>query len=217
MIFSTELRNRLKHEYGIYAIEAWERYGMLVGRARFIHAGDRGVWCGRNCRDGKDAHAPGTCRACASLAGLRRGTKFCSEVCSVRAPETLLIVFCRSGKSHAPSLSCVPKRSKGESRNKVHSVASRQSALGSIPIARSMLTGKKAVSYQSHPFLFLSLIRPKQSKRKRLFPRDLGSQKLSFKASWTIRGFMVASLWNCCPGDLWVSSFSCNFAGTSSC
>jgi len=44
---------------------------------------------------------------------------------------------CSPRSRRESSLGCVPKCSKGERRNEVHSVASRQSALGSIPIARS--------------------------------------------------------------------------------
>jgi hypothetical protein len=84
-MLSTDLRERLKHEHGIYTKEACDRCGTLVGPVRFTRAGDSGVWFSRECRDGRESHAPGTCRACgASLAGLRRGTKFCSDVCRVR-------------------------------------------------------------------------------------------------------------------------------------
>ena len=85
MMLSTELRDRLKRERGIYVAEGCDRCRALLGPVRFTHAGDSGVWCNRECRDGKGAHAPGTCHACgAPLAGLRRGTKFCSDLCRVR-------------------------------------------------------------------------------------------------------------------------------------
>jgi hypothetical protein len=85
MILPTELRQRLKWERSICVNEACDRCGALLGAVRFTRAGESSVWCSRKCRDGANAHAPGTCRACgASLAGLRRGTKFCSAVCRVR-------------------------------------------------------------------------------------------------------------------------------------
>lgn len=84
-MLSTELRDRLMREHNIYVTEACDGCGQLLGPVRFTRLGASGVWCARECRDGKESHAPGTCRACgASLAGLRRGTKFCSDVCRVR-------------------------------------------------------------------------------------------------------------------------------------
>jgi hypothetical protein len=57
----------------------------LLGPVRFMRSGEDDVWCSRECRDGASAHAPGTCLTCrASLAGLRRGTKFCSDTCRKR-------------------------------------------------------------------------------------------------------------------------------------
>jgi hypothetical protein len=84
MKLSAELQGPLR-ERGVYANEACDRCGRILGPVRFTHSEDFGVWCSRECRDGSDAHAPGTCWTCgASLAGLRRGTKFCSDVCRVR-------------------------------------------------------------------------------------------------------------------------------------
>lgn len=85
MMLSTELRERLKRERSIYVAEACDECGGLLGVVRFTRASDNGVWCSRKCRDGANAHTPGTCHACgAPLAGMRRGTKFCSAVCRVR-------------------------------------------------------------------------------------------------------------------------------------
>jgi hypothetical protein len=76
---------KLLSPFGVYVTEACDRCDHLLGAVRFTRRGDAGVWCSRECRDGKEAHAPGTCKGCgASLAGLRRGTKFCSDVCRVR-------------------------------------------------------------------------------------------------------------------------------------
>ena len=85
MILSTELQNRLRDEHGICAAEACDRCGQILGAVRFTRAGDSGVWCSRACRDGAHTHAPGTCWTCgASLVGLRRGTRFCSDTCRKR-------------------------------------------------------------------------------------------------------------------------------------
>jgi hypothetical protein len=84
MKVSAELQAILKQS-GLCVSEACDRCGRFFGAVRFTHFGDPGVWCSRECRDGAHAHAPGTCRTCnASLAGLRRGTKFCSDTCRKR-------------------------------------------------------------------------------------------------------------------------------------
>jgi hypothetical protein len=85
MILPASLQAQLLIERGIFATEACDRCGQILGAVRYTRAGDPGVWCGRECRDGAHAYAPGTCRNCSSsLSGLRRGTKFCSDVCRVR-------------------------------------------------------------------------------------------------------------------------------------
>src|SRR5260370_33518323 len=67
------------------ATEACDSCGLILGPVGFVESNPPGIWCSRRCRDGADAHAPGTCLSCgASFAGLRRGTKFCSAVCRVR-------------------------------------------------------------------------------------------------------------------------------------
>jgi hypothetical protein len=84
MQFSTELRTLLK-DRGVYAIETCDHCGRILGPVRFTRAEVSNVWCSRQCRDGADAHAPGTCWTCgASLAGLRRGARFCSATCRKR-------------------------------------------------------------------------------------------------------------------------------------
>ena len=72
-------------KHGAYAREICEKCGAVLGAVRFTKNGESREWCSRECRDGKDVHPPGTCKGCGvSLAGLRRGTKFCSDVCRVR-------------------------------------------------------------------------------------------------------------------------------------
>jgi hypothetical protein len=86
MILPAEVRRRLQGERGLVLFEACDHCGQLLGPVRSTRMDEPGVWCSRECRDGKEAHAPGTCWNCGtSLAGLRRGTKFCSDVCRVRS------------------------------------------------------------------------------------------------------------------------------------
>ncbi len=83
MILPVEAQCRLREERGLVVFEACDGCGKLLGPTRFTRAGDSGVWCSRNCRDGAEAHAPGTCRHChATLpAGKRRGTQYCDDAC----------------------------------------------------------------------------------------------------------------------------------------
>jgi hypothetical protein len=46
MKLSAELHGALK-ERRVYANEACDRCGRVLGPVRFTHAGDSGVWCGR--------------------------------------------------------------------------------------------------------------------------------------------------------------------------
>jgi hypothetical protein len=75
----------LFEKFGCHIKELCDRCGKGIGPVSYTRAGDTGVWCSRECRDGKETHPPGTCYGCgASLAGLRRGTKHCSEACRKR-------------------------------------------------------------------------------------------------------------------------------------
>jgi len=86
MKLSAELQATLKQR-GVYVTEACDHYGRLLGPVRFTHAGDSGVWCSRQCRDGAHAHSPGTCRACGARLreGKRRGAKYCDDACKQAA------------------------------------------------------------------------------------------------------------------------------------
>jgi hypothetical protein len=85
MLLTTQQSHDLLQDHGVFVRDCCDKCGQLLGPVRFTRRSDSGVWCSRECRDGTDAHAPGTCRACgASLAGLRRGAKFCSDVCRMR-------------------------------------------------------------------------------------------------------------------------------------
>jgi hypothetical protein len=85
MQVNTEQVYLLLEKYGCYANEACDKCGQILGYVRFTRKGDSGVWCSRECRDGEEARAPGTCKVCGtSLVGFRRGTKFCSGTCRKR-------------------------------------------------------------------------------------------------------------------------------------
>ena len=83
MILSLGLQNRLRDEHGIYAAEACDRCGQILGAVRFTRSGDAGVWCSRRCRDGADAKEPKTCQYCRAKLpeGKRRGAVFCDDAC----------------------------------------------------------------------------------------------------------------------------------------
>lgn len=85
MNLSTDCSQMLLKRFGCYANESCDKCGRLLGPVRYTRSGENGAWCSRECRDGKEAHPPGTCIVCgASLSGLRRGTRFCSDVCRKR-------------------------------------------------------------------------------------------------------------------------------------
>jgi hypothetical protein len=86
MRISTRRSYDLLAKHGSYVTEVCDRCGVLIHYMnRFTRRGDRGVWCSRECRDGKEAHAPGICRGCsAALNGKRKYAKYCSDVCRMR-------------------------------------------------------------------------------------------------------------------------------------
>jgi hypothetical protein len=93
MQLSIEDSRALLSKFGIYATEACDRCGQILGPVRFTRAAESGAWCSRTCRDGATAHAPGTCHECrGSLYGLRAGTRFCSDTCRQRS--------CRKSRTH---------------------------------------------------------------------------------------------------------------------
>jgi hypothetical protein len=85
MQIGLETSTSMLERFGVFAREACDRCGKVLGPVRFTRAGEDGAWCSRDCRDGADAPEPGTCQVCrASLAGVRRGTRFCSATCRKR-------------------------------------------------------------------------------------------------------------------------------------
>ena len=81
--------------HGCFAREICDTCGAVLAAVRFMRKGEAGEWCSREGRDGKEAHAPGTCRGChAKLPdGKRRGASYCDDACRKaheRASDTKL-------------------------------------------------------------------------------------------------------------------------------
>src|SRR5215470_14534705 len=83
MRLTTQQSYALLAKYGSYITELCDACGNGLGPIRFTRAGESGVWCSRECRDGKEAHAPGTCKACGARLpeGKRRGAAYCDASC----------------------------------------------------------------------------------------------------------------------------------------
>jgi hypothetical protein len=80
----------LLEKHGCYITEICNRCGKGIGPVRFTRKDDPGVWCSRECRDGKKARASGNCRRCgATLEDKRRGAKWCDENCRKGVPRTV--------------------------------------------------------------------------------------------------------------------------------
>ena len=85
MQLSIEDSRELLAKFGVYAKEVCDRCGLILGPVWFTRINESGVWCSRVCRDGEERVASGTCATCgAGFAGLRRGTRFCSDTCRKR-------------------------------------------------------------------------------------------------------------------------------------
>jgi hypothetical protein len=83
MLLSADVRAQLCRERGVYVTEACDRCGQLLGPVRFTRRDDRGVWCSRLCRDGRERRTD--CEVCtAPLRGKRVGSIFCSDRCQKR-------------------------------------------------------------------------------------------------------------------------------------
>lgn len=73
-------------KHGIYVSELCDKCGRPIGPVRFTLKDDPGVWCSRECRGDAPHATKGLCQSCGvTLAGERKGTKFCSARCRVTA------------------------------------------------------------------------------------------------------------------------------------
>lgn len=84
----------LWRKHGCYATEICDRCGQLLGAVRFTRRTESGVWCSRECRDGDDAHKPGTCKHCKARLpkGKRRGAMYCDDACKEAAHRSRMAV-----------------------------------------------------------------------------------------------------------------------------
>ena len=94
MKLTTQQAYELLAKYGSYITELCDACGKGIGPVRFTRAGDSGVWCSRECRDGKEAYAPGTCKYCHATLPKekRRGAAFCDETCRQAAHRSKRIL-----------------------------------------------------------------------------------------------------------------------------
>ena len=83
MLLAIQKSYELLAKYGCFAREICDTCGIVLGAVRFTRKGEASDWCSRECRDGKRAHAPGTCRACRAKLpdGKRRGAFYCDDAC----------------------------------------------------------------------------------------------------------------------------------------
>lgn len=87
MKLSKERSYELLAKHGVYVNEVCDKCGQLFGPVRYTRKGERGEWCSRECRDGQEAYAPGTCKGCGARLpeGKRRGSLYCDDACKQTA------------------------------------------------------------------------------------------------------------------------------------
>lgn len=106
MQLTTEQSYDLLAKHGCYVTEACDKCGQLLGPVRYTRKGESGAgqfpppkdahpvrrmefpaYCSRECRDGAEAHTPGTCKGCGARLpeGKRRGSLFCDDTCRQNA------------------------------------------------------------------------------------------------------------------------------------
>jgi hypothetical protein len=85
MKLSAEQQAEIRERYGVCVNEACDKCGQVLGWVRFTFKDESGEWCSRECRDGAEAHAPGTCKGCGARLpeGKRRGRRVQAECTQV--------------------------------------------------------------------------------------------------------------------------------------
>lgn len=53
MKLTTEQSQKLLRERGIWATEACDKFGQVLGAVRYMRRGEAGQWCSELCRDGQ--------------------------------------------------------------------------------------------------------------------------------------------------------------------
>jgi hypothetical protein len=83
MRLTTQQSRVLLMKYSCYVMECCDRCTQLLGPVRYTCKSEAGEWCSRECRDGREAHAPKTCKHChaALPTNKRRGALFCDDAC----------------------------------------------------------------------------------------------------------------------------------------
>jgi hypothetical protein len=61
MLLTVRQSYELLANHGSYVREICNKCGKGIGPLCFTRRDQRGVWCSRECRDGKEARTPGTC------------------------------------------------------------------------------------------------------------------------------------------------------------
>ena len=83
MHLTTEQSYAMLERFGCYVKDVCDRCGHILGPVRYTRRGEPGEWCSRECRDGAEAHALGTCKGCRARLpeGKRRGSLYCDDAC----------------------------------------------------------------------------------------------------------------------------------------
>jgi hypothetical protein len=90
MKLTTQQAYALLEKHGCYITEICDTCGKGIGPVRFTRKDDPGVWCSRECRNGKEARLTGHCRRCgAALNSKRQGAKWCNENCRKGVPRNV--------------------------------------------------------------------------------------------------------------------------------
>ena len=87
MKLTTRQSYELLAKHGCYIKEVCGKCGRGIGPVCFSRKDESGAWCSRECRDGKEARTPGTCRGCGAKLpeDKRRGAFFCDNACKQAA------------------------------------------------------------------------------------------------------------------------------------
>jgi hypothetical protein len=87
MLLTVQQAYELLAKHGVFAREICDKCRVVLAAVRFMRRGDAGVWCSRECRDGAEANASGTCKHCCAtlLPGKRKGSRFCDDACKQAA------------------------------------------------------------------------------------------------------------------------------------
>jgi hypothetical protein len=117
MHLTTAQSYELVAKHGVYACDICEKCSAVLGAVRFTRKGESDEWCSRQCRDGGNAHEPGTCKECrAKLANSkRRGASYCDDACRKAHERSSYPKLSRTKGSIYAAFS--PKKTRGGARS----------------------------------------------------------------------------------------------------